>query len=296
MAMTYPYGKGDALVQWVSTDWLSEHLDDKNLMILDCQPNIHEYVQDHIPGAVYWHEGLFRIHEGKIPTRWIPVEAARILFGTLGLDPEKPVIVYSSGGPMSSCAAFIGDGLEQTMVAYTLARYGHRKVCILDGGFEKWKEEGRPLTREYGTTTPSTFPARLKREFILGYDEFRKVKDQPGIVLLDARPPAFYEGQGPWMKPGHIPGAVNLPWKSLMDDKNKKLLKPADQLLSLVKAAGATPDKRIICSCGTGREATNEFLLFRWYLGYPSVQIYEGSFTEWISYKDNPVVTGKNPR
>ena len=296
MGKIYPYGMGDRIVQWVSTEWLENHLGDKNLGVLDCQPNIHEYIQAHIPGAVYWHEGLFRIHEGNIPTRWIPPEAARILFGTLGLEPERPIVVYSSSGPLSSCATFIGDGLEQTMVAYTLARYGHRKVYVLDGGWEKWKDEKRPVTQEYGTTTPSAFTPRLQKDFFIGYKEFKKIKDNSDVVLVDARPAAFYEGQGPWIRPGHIPGAVSLPWKSLMDDKNKKLLRPDDQILPVIRATGVTPEKTIICSCGTGREATNEFLLFRWYLGCPKVRIFEGSFTEWVSYKDNPVVTGKNPR
>jgi thiosulfate/3-mercaptopyruvate sulfurtransferase len=292
----YPYGKGDGTVNWVSTAWLSDHLKDNNLVILDCQPNIHEYVQEHIPGAVYWHEGLFRIHEGNIPTRWIPPEAAQILFRTLGLDVAKPVVVYSSGGPLTTCASFIGDGLEQTMVAYTLIRYGHRKVYVLDGGFEKWKEEKRSTTGQYGVARISSFTAKIRSEFIIGYEEFVRAKDRSGVVLLDARPAAWYEGQGPWMKPGHIPGAVSLPWKSLMDDKNKKLLKPEDQIRKLAEGVGATPDKLVICSCGTGREATNEFLTFRWLLGYPKVVIYEGSFTEWISHPENPVVTGKNPR
>jgi thiosulfate/3-mercaptopyruvate sulfurtransferase len=296
MEKTYPYSKGDGTVSWVSTDWLEKHLKDKDLTILDCQPNIHEYIQDHIPGAVYWHEGLFRIHEGTIPTRWIPPEAAQILFRTLGLDKDKPIVVYSSSGPLSTCATFIGDGLEQTMVAYTLVRYGHRKVYVLDGGWEKWKEEKRPLTREYGVTKPSGFTVKLQPDYYIGYEELKKIKEKADVILLDARPAAFYEGQGPWMKPGHIPGAVSLPWKTLMDDKNKKLLKPVDQLEAMVKAVGATPDKTVICSCGTGREATNEFILFRWYLGYPKVQLFEGSFTEWVAHKENLVVTGKNPR
>lgn len=295
MAMTYPYGKGDGTVRWVSAEWLEKHLNDRDLTILDCQPNIHEYISDHIPGAVYWHEGLFRIHEGPIPTRWIPPEAAQILLRTLGLDPAKPIVVYSSEGPLSTCASFIGDGLEQTMVAYALVLYGHRNVYVLDGGWEKWKEEERPLTREYGVTEPSAFTARLHEEFFIGYDEFRKIKDKPNVLLLDARPEAFYEGEGPWMRPGHIPGAVSLPWKSLMDDRNKKFLKPVDALEAMVRAVGATPEKTIICSCGTGREATNEFILFKWYLGYPDVRIYEGSFTEWVAHGENPVVTGKSP-
>lgn len=292
----YPYGKGDGTLRWVSTGWLADHLKDEGLLILDCQPNIHEYVKDHIPGAVYWHEGLFRIHEGNIPTRWIPADAAQILFRTLGLDSERPVVVYSSGGPLTTCSSFIGDGLEQTMVAYTLIRYGLRKVAILDGGFEKWRDEGRPLTGEYGVARPSAFTARVRDEFIVGYDRFVQIKDDPEVIVLDARPAAWYEGQGPWMRPGHIPGAVSLPWKSLMDDRNKKLLRPVEEIRALAEAAGATPDKLVICSCGTGREATNEFLTFRFLLGYPLVAIFEGSFTEWIAHKENPVVTGKNPR
>jgi len=296
MGKQYPYGKGDGIVQWVSTEWLEDHLAEKKMVILDCQPNIHEYIQDHIPGALYVPEGLFRIHDGKIPTRWIPAEAVQILFRTMGLPQDMPVVVYSGSGPLTTCTSFIGDGLEQTMLAYTLARYGHCKVYVLDGGFEKWKEEKRPLTREFGMAKTSSFTVQLRKDFLMDYDELIRVKDKPDVLLLDARPTPFYEGQGPWIMPGHIPGAVSLPWKSLMDDKNKKLLKPDDQILALVKAAGASPDKRIICSCGTGREATNEFILFRWYLGYPDVFLYEGGFTEWSSYKDNPVVTGKTPR
>jgi thiosulfate/3-mercaptopyruvate sulfurtransferase len=296
MEKTYPYSKGDGTIRWVSGDWLEGHLQDKGLILIDCQPNIHEYIQDHIPGTLYAHENLFRIHDGAIPTRWIPPDAAEILLRTLGLEPEKPVVVYSSSGPLTTCANFIGDGLEQTMVAYTLARYGHRHVYVLDGGLEKWKEEKRPLTRQFDVAKPSSFTVNLQKDFFVDYYEFLRLMEKPGVVLLDARPSAVYEGQGPWIKPGHIPGAVSLPWKSLMDDKNKKLMKSDDQIQTLVKGAGATPDKAIICSCGTGREATNEFLLFKYYLGYKNVVLYEGGFTEWSSYPNNPVVTGKNPR
>ncbi|MEM2907109.1 MAG: rhodanese-like domain-containing protein, partial [Candidatus Odinarchaeota archaeon] len=79
------------------------------------------------------------------------------------------------------------------------------------------------------------------------------------------------------------------------DDQNKCFLKPEKELKTIVESVGASPSKTIICSCGTGREATNEFILFKWLLKYPRVQIYEGSFTEWSSYPENPTVTGKNP-
>jgi len=189
MTKHYPYGKGDGIVKWVSTGWLSDHLSEKNLSVLDCQPNVHEYIQDHIPGAIYVPEGLFRIHVGTIPSRWIPPGAAQILFRIAGLDPEQPVIVYGSSGPLTTCGNYIGDGLEQTMLAYTLARYGHRHVLVLDGGLEQWKNEKRPLTRRFTEAPPSRFAGTVREDFLIGYEGVRQMKDRPDVVLLDARPP-----------------------------------------------------------------------------------------------------------
>lgn len=121
------------------------------------------------------------------------------------------------------------------------------------------------------------------------------MKNKDDVMLLDARPPAMYEGQAVWIKPGHIPGAVNLPWANLMTEDNSRLLKPEDEIKEILKEKGISKDKTIICSCGTGREATNEFLLFKSFLGYPDVKIYEGSFTEWTSFPDNPTKTGPKP-
>lgn len=295
MVMTYPYPQGDGVVKWVSTTWLEEHLNDKNLMILDIQPNVHDYIQGHIPKATYINEGLFRIHR-RIPSFWLPPDVIQGILRNIGIRREMPVVIYTSPGPLSICTKFIGDGLEQTMAAYTLARYGHPSVYVLDGGLTKWKEEKKLLSQEFPSIPESDYRVTLKSEYYISYDEVRFMKDRPDVTLLDARPSPVYEGQGPWPKPGHIPGAVSLPWASLMNEKNKMLLKPEEEIRSMVKEKGATPEKTIICSCGTGREATNEFILFKWFLKYPKVKIYEGSFTEWISYKDNPTVLGKNPR
>jgi thiosulfate/3-mercaptopyruvate sulfurtransferase len=144
---------------------------------------------------------------------------------------------------------------------------------------------------------PTRFRPTLREDFYLDMKRVKEMKDEEGVVLLDARPPNIYRGEaGPWIKSGHIPGAVNLPWASLMDDKNKSLLKPVPEIKRLAEEAGVTKDKLIICSCGTGREATNEFTLFRHLLGYPRVKVYEGSWTEWSSRPRNPVAKGPNPR
>jgi thiosulfate/3-mercaptopyruvate sulfurtransferase len=80
-----------------------------------------------------------------------------------------------------------------------------------------------------------------------------------------------------------------------MDEKNPTLLKTEDEIREILFSCGATPEKTIICSCGTGRTATVVFLVLKFFLGYPDVLMYEGGFTEWTSYPDNPVITGKSP-
>lgn len=160
---------------------------------------------------------------------------------------------------------------------------------------DKWKDEGRELTKEFPNVEESSFKVEVRENYCANMEDVKKMKDKEDVVLLDARPSAMYEGQAIWPKPGHIPGAINLPWKSLMVEDNPKLLKAEDELREILKENGVSNDKTVICSCGTGREATNEFILLKWYFGLPKVKIYEGSFTEWSSYPDNPIVTGKNP-
>jgi len=286
----YPLGAGK--VKLVSTDWLLAHLSDKELMILDAQPDIHDYITEHIPEAIHIGEGLLRVAWHGLPGQWAPPEAIQPAIRRLGLSANVPVVVYSGAGPFKGW----GDGLGQTMVAYSLARFGHDNVLVLDGGIDKWKAEGKPLTKVFPKCDDSGFIVHLQRDFFLSYEEFKRVKDRPGVLLLDARPTPVYESQGPWIAPGHITGAVNLPWPRLMEPDNMCLLKPDADLQLLLAAAGVSPDKTIVIYCGTGREATNEFLLFKFYLGYPNVKLYEGSFTEWTAHPENPTVVGKSPR
>jgi len=283
-------------VTWVTSEWLADNLDDSALTIVDCRQNSHSYFQEHIPGAIHLHEGLLRMHIGKFPVKWISPEVAEVLFSTLGIEQDRPVVVYSGTRPLTTFSTATGDGLEQTLVAYSLARFGCRKVMVLDGGLAKWKAENRKLTQDFGTSRLSPFTVDVQIDFLIGYEECIRLKDDPDALLLDTRPLSMYEGEGPWMKPGHIPGAVNLPATRVMDDKNSTLLKSEEEIREILFSYGITPDKTVICSCGTGRSATAIFLVLKYFLGYPDVLMYEGGFTEWSSIPDNPVVVGKYPR
>ncbi len=287
-----PFPPGEGKVKWINTDWLEENLEDEDLMILDVQPNVHDYIKEHIPGAVYMNEGLFRVPKRGTPAFYVDPESIQINFRRIGLEKGTPVVIYTGTGPFKKW----GDGLEQTMATYTLARFGHENIYVLDGGIDKWKKEDKSLTKTFPEIEKSNFEVDVQENYFLKYEEFKVMKDESSTILLDARPANVYEGQGPWQKPGHIPGAINLPWANLMDEDNKRLLKPKDEIESIIEDIGIDGDKTVICSCGTGREATNEFILFKWFLEYSDVKIYEGSFTEWSSIPDNPTVTGENPR
>jgi thiosulfate/3-mercaptopyruvate sulfurtransferase len=293
---TYPYPAGNGMVRWISSDWLAHHLNDEDLMILDVQPNVHDYIMGHLPGARYLNEGLLRSANSGLPAVFVPPEVLQPVFSQVGLQPNRPVVIYSASGRYSKCAAGLGDGLEQTMMAYSLIRYGHNNVYILDGGLEKWKSEGRKLTKAFPSWKRSSFEASVRKEYFINYEELKRIKDREDVILFDARPFESYKEGGLWIKNGHIPGAISLPWRTLMTADNARLMKDDEELQQLISKFNITSDRNLIIYCGTGREATNEFLFFRFYLGHEKVRIYEGSFTEWSSYPENPTVTGEFPR
>ncbi len=286
-----PYPKGKGKVKWVSTDWLEKNLEDKNLMVMDIQPDIHDYITEHIPESVYFNQRLLRVPMNGRPGVYVPEKVIESLFNRIGLVADTPVVVYTGVGDFRGW----GDGLEQTMMAYSLARFGHDNIYVLDGGLDKWKNEDKELTKKFPQIKKSDFDVDVRENYKADMKEVKETKDDDDVILLDARPPEMYEQQSIWPKPGHIPGAVNLPWKSLMSEDNPKLLKPENELKDILDEKEVTKDKKIICSCGTGREATNEFILLRWYFDFQEVKNYEGSFTEWAAYPENPVVTGKEP-
>lgn len=291
---TYPYPQGESKVKWISAEWLSQHLND--LMILDVQPNVHDYIMGHIPNAIYLNEGLLRSAWDRLPAMYVQPESIQPVFSRAGLEPDKPVVVYSGAGRYSQCTKGLGDGLEQTMMAYSLIRFGHNNVYILDGGIEKWKNEGRELTKVFPKWERSDFKINLRKDYFVDYDEFKRIKDRKDVIVFDARPADSYEEGGLWIKKGHIPGALSLPWRTLMTKEDPKVMKSDEELQQIISKFDITPDKTLLIYCGTGREATNEFLFFRFYKGHDNVRIYEGSFTEWSSHPENPTVTGNNPR
>lgn len=284
-----PYGSG--VVKLVSTEWLQNHLRDANLIIVDVQTDVYDYLGQHIPGAVHLSDQTLRAPDHGMPVRYLAPQAIELLPNRVGLSNDTPVVVYTGKGAISGT----GDGLGQTMAAYTLARFGQNHIYVLNGGLDKWVAEKRPVTKEFPQLKEGSFKVS-ERDCHITMDQLKELMNQDNVMILDAQPAKAYEGQAAWTKPGHIPGAISLPWKSLMADDNPTLLKSDQEIAEILKKHNITPDKTIITYCGTGREATNPFLLLKCYLGFPNVKLYEGSFTEWSAYPDNPTVVGPNPK
>ena len=284
-----PYGSG--IVKLVSTEWLQSHLKDASLIVVDAQTDVYDYLGQHIPGAVHLSDQTLRAPDHGMPVRYLTPHAIELLFNRVGLSNDTPVVVYTGKGSITGT----GDGLGQTMVAYTLARFGQNHVYVLDGGLDKWVAEKRPVTKEFPQLKDGDFKVN-ERDCHVTMVQLKELMSHDNVVIVDARGVKAYEGQAAWTKAGHIPGAISLPWRSLMADDNPALLKSDQEIAEILKEHHITPDKTIITYCGTGREATNPFLLFKCYLGFPNVKLYEGSFTEWSAYPDNPTVVGPNPR
>jgi len=253
------------------------------LTIIDCQPNVHNYIRAHIPGAVYLAEESLRISREGFPHRWIDAELASLFFSKVGVKEDVPVVVYTSTNP----TAPTGDGVPQGMIAYSLIRYGHPEVMILDGGFDRWVSDNRPLSTQYPKSKVEDFQASTSSELPIDYEEFLRVKDAEGVVHIDSRQREQYVGESAWPKRGHIPGAINIPWSEAFRPDNLCQLRTREEVLDTFISKGVTEDKEVICHCGSGRKAAAQLCVLRWYLGYPHVRLFEGSFTEWCAHGDN---------
>jgi thiosulfate/3-mercaptopyruvate sulfurtransferase len=276
-----------ALPKLVSTEELARWQAEGPVMLLDVRTDVFAYLKGHLPGAEYLNSETLRASEGGIPTRLLSGEAYRQLFSRLGVDPERPVVIYSAGESRN---------IDATFLAWLLAGFGIPKVYVLDGGFFKWQLEQRPVVQPYPRIPTTRFPAGPFRPAAATLDEVRH-GIAAGAVLVDARPPDQYAGQaGAQMRHGHIPGAINHYWQDdLTQEGFGHVWKGRDELRRAYVAQGITPDKDIIAYCNSATEASHVYFTLRYLLGYPRVRIYVGSWTEWAEDQALPLRTGARP-
>ena len=242
----------------VSADWLAANLDD--VRVVDVRDAWEYDGIGHVPGAVNIPFDSFRADEGAegmLPSAddWAD------LLGAAGITAEDTVVAYDDT-----------HGVFAARFLVTALLYGHEDLHLLDGDFSAWQRE-QTVSQDAPDVRAATYEVREPAVTpLVDAEAVAAARADDDAVLVDTRDPEEYAA-------GHIPGAVNLDWRELVDDETRGL-KPESELTEILGDVGVTPDARVILYCNTARRISHTYVVLR-SLGYADVGFYEGSMTEW---------------
>ncbi len=253
----------------VTTEWLAEHADHPDLRVIDARSGLSAYMRGHVPGAVYLNTESVRISAGGIPASLLPTGQIASIFQRLGIGADHAVVIYSSGEEAFSHA---------TYVAFLLEWLGHRSIGVLDGGFEKWSAEDRPVTTEFPRHSPvvSATGARLQPEVMTEAPALREMLRDEAVVLLDARGEAAFEA-------GHLPGAERFFLRNTLAGEEVLTWKSPEAIRELAAKAGVDGRKPVVTYCTSGRESSQIWFTLRHVAGFENVSSYHGSWIDWTA-------------
>ncbi|MBL1177259.1 sulfurtransferase [Pantanalinema sp. GBBB05] len=262
----------------VDTQWLSDHLHNPNVRIVEVEMAPDHYKEAHIPGAVFWNI----MTDLVLPDlrQNLDINHIEQLLSRSSITNEMTVVAYGS---------YPGTG---AWIFWLLKLFGHTDVRVLDGGHQKWLAEGRPVTTEFSTFAPVEYQARpLDTNLRVLADEVRTAIDRPDQVILDVRTLQEYQGEYFLMKPpegteqaGHIPGAIHLEHTLTLNEDGT--FKSIGELQELLTSKGMTSDKEVFPYCAIGGRSAYIWFVLKYVLGYPNVRNYDGSWNEWSRLPD----------
>jgi len=266
----------------VTTEWLTEHLHDANVVVAEVDENPDLYEEGHVPGAIklHWRDDL----QDPLERDLVEKEAFERLMGERGISNDATLVLYGDKNNWFAAYAY-----------WYLKIYGHEDVRILDGGRQKWIDESRELTTASPTVSPTSYSARERDETIrarrdavlssLGRDALVDVRS-PQEYAGDLVAPPGYEQEGA-QRAGHIPSAASIPWATAVRDDGT--FKSADELRELYTGKGVTPDRPVTAYCRIGERSAHTWFVLKELLGYEDVKNYDGSWTEWGNLVDVPI-------
>jgi thiosulfate/3-mercaptopyruvate sulfurtransferase len=264
----------------VSPDWLAANSASENVVIVDCRFSLadprlghQQYLEGHIPGSYYLNlnrdlASPVQPHGGRHPLPEISTLAAKL--SRMGVTAQTLVVAY--------------DDSRFTFASrlWWLLKYmGHHRTAILDGGFSAYQAAGLPLTQDIPAQRSGAFVPKLQSTLAVDREGVQRRQAQPNIKLIDSREGDRYRGEREPIDPvaGHIPGAMNYPWRQVTDEEGR-LLSPQDLQQYWSEVATAN---EIIVYCGSGVTAcVNLFALEA--AGIQTGKLYVGSWSDWCSY------------
>jgi thiosulfate/3-mercaptopyruvate sulfurtransferase len=278
----------------ISTAELSQHLADPAWAIIDCRFSLddagqgrRDYLQAHIPGAVYAHldEDLSGpIIPGQTGRHPLPdVETTARRFSAWGIDAQVQVVAYDGG-----------NGAMAARLWAMLRWLGHAAVAVLDGGWTAWQSEDRPQRSGSEARSARHFNPHPRPELLLNTAAVETIRTNPNWRLIDARSGETYRGEKLGYDPiaGHIPGAVSLPYADNLTPDGRFL--PPEQLRARFETlSGGIPAERIVFYCGSGVTACHNALAFA-HAGLGEARVYIGSWSDWITDPNRPIATGES--
>jgi thiosulfate/3-mercaptopyruvate sulfurtransferase len=268
----------------VSTEWLAGHLSDADLVVAEVDESLDLYEEGHVPGAVklHWKDDL----QDPIERDLIEKDAFERLMGSRGISNGTTVVLYGDKNNWFAAYAY-----------WYLKIYGHQDVRVLDGGRQKWIDEGRELTTAVPSPAATSYSASERDESIRVYrDEVLAGLGREGIALVDVRSPQEYSGelmappgyeQEGASRTGHIPGAQSVPWATAVRDDGT--FKSPSDLRELYAAKGVTSQQEVRAYCRIGERSAHTWFVLQELLGYTNVKNYDGSWTEWGNLVDVPI-------
>jgi thiosulfate/3-mercaptopyruvate sulfurtransferase len=252
----------------VSTDWLSQHLNDDKVVVLHVSANRTAYDAGHIPGARFLALGDITVTRNAVPNELPGPAELKKAFDAVGVSDDTRVILVADTNVLAATRAF-----------FTLDYLGHGdKTAMLDGGLGKWTSEGRMLSKDVPAPKSGNFTPRPQAELLVSMETVSQVTQVPSAsnpILLDVRSGPEYRGE----KGAHIPTALNANWVDSQLSRENQALKPEADLRKLYEAAGLKGDKPVVTYCNSGMQASQSYFTLK-YLGY-DVKLYDGSLSEW---------------
>ncbi|WNZ48261.1 sulfurtransferase [Leptolyngbya boryana CZ1] len=265
----------------VDTQWLQEHLTDPNLRILEVDMSPDLYKDAHLPGAVFWSifDDLLLPNLGQN----LDAIAFQWLLSRSGITPETIVVAYGS---------YPGTG---AWIFWLFKLFGHDNIRVLNGGYQKWKAENRPLVAELSTVSPVPEKAvALNPDLRVLKEEVQTAIDHPNTALLDVRTLEEFQGKIFLNQPptgnergGHIPGAIHIEHLEALNPDGT--FKSFEELQKLYGEKGITRDREIFPYCAIGGRSAFVWFVLKYLLGYPRVRNYDGSWNEWSRISELPV-------